>query len=93
MGARGLFFLCGILLLGRSTLAQTTSMKSLNQIGLAAEVNGSYTKNIGLTSESVGSQLLVGVKRDLPRLKIVSVSGGPQAMTEFAAEYRRQNAN
>lgn len=54
-----------------SVFAQDTPLKKLTKINLSYVEMSEYGKSIGITDEIVGNQLLVGIKRDLPRVQLV----------------------
>jgi hypothetical protein len=51
--------------------AQDTPLKKLTKINLSYVEMDDYGKGIGITNEIIGNQLLVGIKRDLPRVQLV----------------------
>ena len=51
--------------------AQDTPLKKLTKINLSYVVMNEYGKSIGITDDVLGNQLLVGIKRDLPRVQLV----------------------
>jgi hypothetical protein len=51
--------------------AQDTPLKKLTKINLSYVEMNEYGKSIGITDEVLGNQLLVGIKRDLPRVQLV----------------------
>src|SRR4029077_4392061 len=48
-----------------------TPLKKLTKINLSYVEMSEYGKSIGITDEIIGNQLLVGIKRDLPRVQLV----------------------
>ena len=52
--------------------AQDTPLKKLTKINLSYVEMSEYDKSIGITDEIIGNQLIVGIKRDLPRVQLVS---------------------
>jgi hypothetical protein len=50
--------------------AQDTPLKKLTKINLSYVEMSEYGKSIGITDEVIGNQLLVGIKRDLPRVEL-----------------------
>jgi hypothetical protein len=55
--------------------AQLATMKKMPELRLGITIHDDYSKSIGLSDESAGNAVLVGIKRDLPRLKLVSGHG------------------
>jgi hypothetical protein len=51
--------------------AQLATMKKMPELQLGITVDDD-SKSIGISNEFVGNVVLVGIKRDLPRLKLVS---------------------
>jgi hypothetical protein len=52
--------------------AQDTPLKKLTKLKISYMLMDEYGKSIGITDEILGSQLLVGIKRDLPRVQLVN---------------------
>jgi hypothetical protein len=55
----------------RPVFAQDAPLKKLSKINLSYVEMTDYGKSIGVTDEVLGNQLLVGIKRDLPRVQLV----------------------
>jgi hypothetical protein len=55
----------------RPVFAQDAPLKKLTKINLSYVEMTDYGKSIGVTDEVLGNQLLVGIKRDLPRVQLV----------------------
>jgi hypothetical protein len=58
------------LLLFLAPLSNAQVLKELTQVSIVVEELGKTEKDIGLSEEALESQTLVGLKRDLPKLKI-----------------------
>ena len=64
-------FLVSLVCLGRIS-AQDALLKKLTKLNLGYNSDSEYNKSIGVVDKIVFDQLLVGVKRDLPRIQIVN---------------------
>jgi len=70
-----LLVLLGALLSGKPISAQApVNLTNLRELTLSVGAN-EYATSIGLTQETVGNEIFVGIKRDLPRLKLVETAG------------------
>ena len=49
---------------------QGQNLKGMHGVGIVIDYLGPIEKNLGLTSESLSDEILVALKRDLPKLKV-----------------------
>jgi hypothetical protein len=70
MRRASLLVLFSLICIGQ-VFAQDTPLKKLSKLNLSYVEMDKYAKSIGITDETIGNQLLVGIKRDLPRVQLV----------------------
>jgi hypothetical protein len=67
--------LLSILLIPELISAQAKPLKDLEQLGIVIESLGKPEKDVGLSVQSLESQVLAALKRDLPNLKVENSMG------------------